>query len=76
MRGISATQVVQLVAQKLTSVTLPFMSAVVLREPSSNTNVSIRRGGAAGRHEDSPGECQNHRNCGTAVEEQVFSFRG
>eukprot|EP01034_Spumella_vulgaris_P033922 gene33921-41841_t len=37
--GISATQVVQLVAQKLTSVTLPRRSAVDWREPSSSTNV-------------------------------------
>ena len=37
--GISATQVTQLVAQKLTSVTLPFRSAVVLLLPSSSTKV-------------------------------------
>ncbi|MOA44736.1 hypothetical protein D3C78_1670560 [compost metagenome] len=37
--GISATQVVQLVAQKLTSVTLPCISAVVFWLPSSSTNV-------------------------------------
>ena len=37
--GISATQVVQLVAQKLTRVTLPFRSAVDLLEPSSSTKV-------------------------------------
>src|SRR2546426_4946000 len=37
--GISATQVTQLVAQKLTRVTLPFKSAVVFLLPSSNTKV-------------------------------------
>ncbi|MCY1217802.1 hypothetical protein D3C72_800260 [compost metagenome] len=37
--GISATQVTQLVAQKLTSVTLPFRSAVLLVVPSSSTKV-------------------------------------
>ena len=37
--GISATQVTQLVAQKFTSVTCPFRSAAVLRDPSSSTNV-------------------------------------
>ena len=37
--GISATQVTQLVAQKLTSVTFPLKSAVVVLLPSSNTNV-------------------------------------
>ena len=37
--GISATQVVQLVAQKLTRVTFPFKSAVVFVLPSSSTKV-------------------------------------
>ena len=37
--GISATQVTQLVAQKLTKVTLPCMSAVVCLLPSSSTKV-------------------------------------
>ena len=39
MSGISATQVVQLVAQKLTRVTLPRSCAVVWLEPSSSTKV-------------------------------------
>jgi hypothetical protein len=39
MLGISATQAVQLVAQKLTSITRPLRSSVVLLEPSSSTNV-------------------------------------
>jgi hypothetical protein len=38
MRGISATQTVQLVAQKLTRVTLPRRSAVCTVLPSSSTN--------------------------------------
>ena len=39
MSGISATQVVQLVAQKFTSVTLPLRSCVVFWLPLSSTNV-------------------------------------
>ena len=38
MSGISATQVVQLVAQKLTSVTLPCKPWVLVVLPSSKTN--------------------------------------
>src|SRR4051812_41644155 len=37
--GISPTQVTQLVAQKFTSVTRPFRSAVVRLDPSSRTKV-------------------------------------
>ena len=37
--GISPTQVTQLVAQKLTSVTLPLRSAVLFCVPSSSTKV-------------------------------------
>jgi hypothetical protein len=36
--GISATQLPQLVAQKLTKVTRPLKSALLRLEPSSNTN--------------------------------------
>lgn len=39
MRGISATQVVQLVAQKFTRVTLPLKSVVVFLLPSKRTKV-------------------------------------
>src|SRR3989338_474147 len=38
-KGISATQVVQLVAQKLINATLPRRSDVVRDEPSSSVNV-------------------------------------
>jgi len=48
--GISATQVTQLVAQKLTSVTLPRSCCVVVLEPSSSTNCELGAGCADSPH--------------------------